>query len=89
MDNGFPNLDKNSLSRYCPSLLIRSLSATGQGIGLLLPGQGALEEAERGNRLLWQTARLRTRLVRLEDGGEEERQALREAGTVPWTAAWT
>lgn len=60
--------------------LIRALAATEQGIGLLLRGgEEAADQAERGNDLLWQAARLRTRLVWLE-GEQSAAPALRAAG---------
>lgn len=62
--------------------LIRALAATGQGIALrLTAGEEALSQAERGNELLWQAARVRTRLVWLEgEGGAEGARALLDAG---------
>ena len=62
--------------------LIRSLTATGQGIALrLTAGEEVLAQAERGNDLLWQAARVRTRLVWLEgEGGAEGARALLDAG---------
>lgn len=61
--------------------LIRSLTATGQGIGLLLSaGEEAVEQAERGNALLWQAARVRTRLVWLEGDAAAAAQELRRVG---------
>lgn len=61
--------------------LLRSLAATGQGIGLrLTAGEDAVARAEEGNALLWKATRLRTRLVWLEGDQGGGAQALREAG---------
>ena len=65
--------------------LIRALTAAGHGIALrLTAGEDAAAQAERGNELLWRSARVRTRLVWLDD--DAAAQALREAGYCPMSA---
>jgi len=59
---------------------IRALTANGQGLGLILSGDGDETSAERGGELLWQAARTRTRLVWPEGLTPETEARLRGAG---------
>nr|WP_326171744.1 polysaccharide deacetylase family protein [uncultured Oscillibacter sp.] len=64
--------------------LLRRMTATGHAVGLLADagnaGQTVEEQLETGNRLLSQATMGKTRLVKLQNGDERDRQAVQEAG---------
>lgn len=64
--------------------LLRRMTVTGQSIGILVDGEdetaGVTEQAERANRALERATCGRTRLVKLENGSEADKETLRAAG---------
>lgn len=67
--------------------LLRRMSATGHGIGLLVEGTKGIKQAaaqvEQRNQLLDRAIRSKTRLVRVQGAGEATLGSLRQAGYCP------
>ena len=66
--------------------LLRRMAATGHAIGLVADGADSrpvAEQLEEGNRLLWQAASVKTRLVRIQNASEDDLAEAAAAGFCP------
>ena len=64
--------------------LMRRMSAAGHSVGILVDGSRtdltAAQQAAQGNEALWKAVACKTRLLRLKNGTEQQRESLEELG---------